>query len=174
MKIWELTSGWKLAEISSYKKKWIFRKNVIEGSKICNWEMLMKKAFLIFSILALMVSVVDCSLAQDKNPKLIAVKPAYDQASNTPQNSEPAPNLQAQYDDPAPRDQLYVFWLLGRLISYPIDKVESYVSKKLYPVERPKAVPAAASGSVPSPFESINRREIPPAPPVEGKSVRVR
>ena len=149
---------------------------MIEGSKICNVEMLMKKAILIFSILALMVSVVDCSLAQDKNPKLIAVKPAYDQASNTPQNSEPAPNLQAQYDDPAPRDQLYVFWLLGRLISYPIDKVESYVTKKLYPADRPKAVPAAASasGSVPSPFESINRREIPPAPPVEGKSVRVR
>lgn len=136
--------------------------------------MLMKKALLIFSTLVLILSIIDCSLAQDKTPKLIAVKPAYNQASYTPQNSEPAPNLQAQYDDPAPRDQLYVFWLLGRLISYPIDKVESYVSKKLYPVEQPKAVPAAASGSVQSPFESINRREIPPAPPVEGKSVRVR
>ena len=134
----------------------------------------MKKALLIFSTLVLILSIIDCSLAQDKTPKLIAVKPAYNQASYTPQNSEPAPNLQAQYDDPAPRDQLYVFWLLGRLISYPIDKVESYVSKKLYPVEQPKAVPAAATGSVPSPFESINRREIPPAPPVEGKSVRVR
>jgi len=132
----------------------------------------MKKALLIFSTLTLMVFVTGHSRAENKSPKLIPVKPAYNQASYAPQNSEPAPTLDEQYADPAPRDQLYVFWLLGKIISYPIDKVESYVSRKLNSVGKPEAVPAAASAS--SPFDSINRREIPPAPPVQDKNVRIR
>ncbi len=133
----------------------------------------MKKVLLIFSTLTLMFFVTGYSRAENKSPKLIPVKPAYNEASYAPQNSGPAPTLDGQYAaDPAPRDQLYVFWLLGKIISYPIDKVESYVSRKLYSVGKPQVVPAAASAS--SPFDSINRREIPPAPPVQDKNVRNR
>ncbi|MFH0960882.1 MAG: hypothetical protein V1897_19530, partial [Pseudomonadota bacterium] len=75
---------------------------------------------------------------------------------------------------PAPRDQLYVFWILGRVISYPIDKLESYISGKFNSVKQPKPIPAAAPGQVSSPFDSLHRREIPPAPPVDQKNNRNR
>lgn len=156
------------------KKKWILERNVIEESKICNWETLMKKALITFSTLLLVVFSLGDSLAENKSPKLISVKPAYDQASSVPQNSSPAPNLDTQYPDPSPRDQLYIFWLFGKIISYPIDKVESYVTKKITSPEKPKVVPAAAPASASNPFDSINWREIPPAPPVQSRNARNR
>ncbi len=158
------------------KKKWILEQNMIEETKTSNWETLMKKAILILSILTLVFLFAIYSAAENRSPKLIAVRPAVTQTSQQPQNSGPAPELYGQYPDPTPRDQLYVFWLFGKIISYPVDKIESYVSKKLYSVEKPQLVPAAASapGVVSSPFDSINRREIPPAPPVQDKSVHNR
>jgi hypothetical protein len=148
--------------------------NVIEESKICSWETLMKKALIIFSTLLLVVFSLGDSLAENKSSKLISVKPAYEQAAAVPQNSSPATNIDTQYPDPSPRDQMYIFWLFGKIISYPIDKVESYVTKKLYSPEKPKFVPATAPASASSPFDSINWREIPPAPPVQSKNAHNR
>jgi hypothetical protein len=145
---------------------------MIEETKTSNWETLMRKALLIFSTISLVCLLAIYSAAENRNPKLIAVRPAANQTSQQPQNTEPSPGFDGQYPDPTPRDQLYVFWLFGKIISYPIDKIESYVSKKLYSVEKPQLVPAAASapGDASSPFDAINRREIPPAPPVQAKS----
>ncbi len=155
-----------------WKKEWILEQNVIEETKISIWETLMKKAILVLSILTLVFLFAIYSAAENRSPKLIAVKPAVTQTSQQPQNIEPAAGLNGQYPDPTPRDQLYVFWLFGKIISYPIDKVESYISRKLYSVEKPQLVPAAASApsASSSPFDSLNRREIPPAPPVQERS----
>ena len=128
----------------------------------------MKKAIFLCSTVILIASFSLNSLAESKSPKLIVVKPAYSQSANEKQNEGPV-NTDAQYANPSPREQLYLFWLLGKIISYPIDNIESYVTKKLYSVEIPKLVPAAATNTRPSvsPFDSLNRREIPPAPPVQ-------
>ena len=134
----------------------------------------MKKVIISFSTLLLVVFSLGESLAENKSPQLISVKPAYDQASSAPQNSSPAPNLDTQYPEPSPRDQMYIFWLFGKIISYPIDKVESYVTKKLYSAEKPKVVPAAAPVSASNPFDSINWREIPPAPPIQSRNTHNR
>lgn len=96
--------------------------------------------------------------------KLIPVKPAYS-------DPVPEPQPQAQIDPyapvpPRPRDQLYVFWILGKLISYPIDKAESYISSIVFQRKREGSAVPASAGSEANPFNSVNWREIPPAPPV--------
>lgn len=98
--------------------------------------------------------------------KLIQVKPSYAESSY-----KPAEEIQGEtgysYSAPSPRDQMYIFWILGKMLSYPVDKVEDFISSKLKFREnsKPVAAPAIAT-SRPDPFESINFREIPPAPPV--------
>lgn len=98
--------------------------------------------------------------AQSAEKKLIPVHPSYQEAAYTAQSEIGA------YDLPSPRDQMYVFWILGRVLSYPFDKAESLIDswkqkRKAPPV--PAAVPATASG--PNPFASVNWEQIPPAPP---------
>jgi hypothetical protein len=102
--------------------------------------------------------------AQKSEKKLIQVKPAYSEAPAEPQ-------AQVEIDPyapvpPRPRDQLYVFWILGRLISYPIDKAESYIYKIRSEWKREGTPVPAAAGPDRNPFHAVNSREIPPAPPV--------
>lgn len=105
----------------------------------------------------------DC-LAADQGSKLIPVTPAYSEPSPAPQ-PQIAPDDPEGYQPPRPRDQLYVFWILGRLINYPIDKVESFVSGKLESwKQRPFLAPASAPAG-PNPFESNRWRQVPPAAP---------
>lgn len=130
----------------------------------------MKKAFFLFLSLSLVVMLSVNAGAENRNAKLIPVKPATNEAAASPSNLESRTVYEAQYAEPAPRDQLYVFWVLGKVISYPIDKVESYISKKISSLQQPKAVPALAPASSSSPFDSLNWREIPPAPPVQQKN----
>ncbi|MGC8658390.1 MAG: hypothetical protein ACP5U1_04890 [Desulfomonilaceae bacterium] len=127
----------------------------------------MKKAIVICSVIILTAVISISSSAENKNPELIVVKPATSQPAKEIPVEGSVDN--GQYANPSPREQLYVFWLLGQVISYPIDKIESYVTKKLYSLEMPKLVPAAATNARPSvsPFDALNRREIPPAPPVQ-------
>lgn len=98
--------------------------------------------------------------------KLIQVKPSYAESSY-----KPADEIQGEtgysYRAPSPRDQMYIFWVLGKMLSYPVDKVEDFITSKLKSREnsKPIAAPAVAT-SRPNPFDSVNFREIPPAPPV--------
>ena len=95
---------------------------------------------------------------------LIKVFPSYQEASYVPSRSgETGPTN--TISQPSPKDQMYVFWFLGRALSYPVDKVESLVSNwRAKRAEKAIATPASSSG-VPNPFDSVKWREIPPAPP---------
>ncbi len=106
---------------------------------------------------------VSACFAQPAEKKLIPVHPSYQEATYVPQSES------AAYDLPTPRDQMYVFWILGRILSYPFDKAESVIDswkQKRKASPAPAAVPAAASGS--NPFASVNWGQIPPAPPASG------
>ncbi|MFH1114741.1 MAG: hypothetical protein V1792_12565 [Pseudomonadota bacterium] len=123
----------------------------------------MTRIFVAVLLMVLGVGAACLSWAENSQDKLIQVKPAYEDAA-APTHEVRNPN---EPPPPAPRDQLYVFWILGRILSYPIDTAESYVSGWL---ERrrnqPAAQPASASAAQ-NPFNSIGLREIPPAPPAE-------
>jgi len=118
------------------------------------------------SILVLIVALMTVSVcfAEPAEKKLIPVRPSYQEAAYVPQKAE------AEDDLPTPRDQMYVFWILGKVLSYPIDKAEEYVDSFIRN-RRIKAVPASspaqATGS--NPFSSANWKEIPPAPPATGR-----
>ncbi len=96
---------------------------------------------------------------------LIPVKSELDSpTSGVPSTNSDDPGL------PKPSDQLYVFWYLGRIISYPIDTAEAYITSsiaKLRQAPSPVAVPAS-SPPLPNPFDSVKWKAIPPAPPVAG------
>ena len=96
--------------------------------------------------------------------QLIPVKPGYAEA--TPESQAPKGGTESQaLPEPTPRDQMYLFWILGKIISYPVDKAESFVTGQIKRFQnRPVVTPASAPASS-NPFESINWREIPPAPP---------
>lgn len=100
--------------------------------------------------------------AQPQDGKLIRVQPSFSETSS----SAPAVQQSSDQSMPTPREQMYVFWILGKVLSYPVDTAESYVSRwwrnwRSGPVARPASAPAA-----PNPFDSMGSREIPPAPPV--------
>jgi hypothetical protein len=106
-------------------------------------------------------------LAEAKGPngKLIPVElpePAQPQV----QEVAPDPTSPEGYQMPAPKDQLYVFWAAGRILSFPVDLAESII-RKVKGKAKPKAgSPVQASSPVNgSPFDNLNWREIPPAPP---------
>ncbi len=94
---------------------------------------------------------------------LIQVKPENNEAiSGSPQGNPDDSGL------PKPSDQLYVFWYLGRIISYPIDTAEAYITSyiaRLRQPAQPVAVPASSS-PLSNPFDSVKWKAIPPAPPV--------
>jgi hypothetical protein len=100
---------------------------------------------------------------ESRRPTLIPVKPSFHEASYVPGNQEPRePTVQGE-PMPTPREQMYVFWLMGRAISYPLDKAESYLRKL-----RDKATfrqITVQSAPPPNPFDRLDVSEIPPAPP---------
>ncbi|MBI4966084.1 MAG: hypothetical protein HY913_22585 [Desulfomonile tiedjei] len=107
--------------------------------------------------------------AQKEEKKLIQVKPSYHEASYVPHAGDqgPGPVFPAP---PTPREQMYIFWILGKMISFPIDKVESFIRERAArPAKGAEAAPAAAA-SAPNPFNSVNWKEIPPAPPAKAST----
>jgi hypothetical protein len=94
---------------------------------------------------------------------LIRVTPAYHEAISAPATNSPA-DASNELGPPTPREQMYVFWLLGKALSYPIDKIESYILLKLKR-SRNGQTPINVS-SVPNPFEAADLSQVPPAPPV--------
>jgi hypothetical protein len=158
------------------KKIWLFEKDVIKGHEISRPEVVFMRATLLISFLVFLW-VASLCLAQAESPgkKLIPVKPSYHEATYVPQAEQPAadPTLPPP---PTPREQMYVFWILGKMLSYPIDKAESYVSgftKKSKPPAEGTPTPATATAT-PNPFSSVNWSEIPPAPPVSGRAGKSR
>ncbi len=109
-----------------------------------------------------------CSpLAEQPQPKLIQAKPAYQEATYVPEAQPPAAAPTGP-PVPTPRDQMYVFWFLGKILSYPVDRVEAYIMSKF---QRPALKPASAPSDEPTgsnPFDAIKLGEIPPAPPALG------
>jgi len=99
--------------------------------------------------------------------KLIPVKPSYHEAAYVPESQVPAADS-TETRPPTPREQMYVFWILGRILSYPMDKAESYIRQRLTkPALKPASAPAKAAPAS-SPFDSMNLGQIPPAPPALG------
>ena len=94
---------------------------------------------------------------------LIQVKPEYDESiAGTPQGNTDDSGL------PKPSDQLYVFWYLGKIISYPIDTAEAYITSYIARLRQPAQPVAVPASSTPlsNPFDSVKWKAIPPAPPV--------
>ncbi|MCA1960831.1 MAG: hypothetical protein LDL33_08540 [Desulfomonile sp.] len=126
-------------------------------------------------VLVYVASVIMCSIpagAQQSQGGLIRVKPAYQEATYVPQQ-------EARHDEavpagpppPSPRDQLYVFWLVGKILSYPVDKMEAFITSKWQNFQKPALRPASAPASevqAVNPFDTIDTSEIPPAPPALG------
>jgi hypothetical protein len=124
----------------------------------------MARIFLALFLAILWLATAGLSQAGSRN-NLIPVKPGFESSTPvpTPTNAD-GPEL------PKPADQLYVFWYLGQIISYPIDTAEAYIRSyiaKLREPPQPTAVPAS-SPPLPNPFDSVQWRSIPPAPPVAG------
>ncbi len=102
--------------------------------------------------------------AADTQPKLIKVITDY---TDTPLPVvAPAPSI-PEYQPPSPREQMYVFWLAGRVISMPIDLLEKAVGKVRSSVSKARPPVPVQAAAVHSPFDNVNWREIPPAPPAD-------
>ncbi len=119
----------------------------------------MVRIVVVAALVCMLSASVCISAEKDSNEELIPVRPSYQEAAYTP-------GADAEYTGPKPKDQMYVFWLLGRIISYPVDQAESYVRGL---ISGPTVKPAAAPRP-PDPFADVDKREIPPAPPVKSAS----
>lgn len=123
----------------------------------------MSRRFVVVLLIAVWIVPACMAWAQTTDRNLIPVRPSYsdsDPVTTKPRNPNGPP-------PPTPREQMYVFWILGRVLSYPIDTAESYISswwERRW--NQPVATPASAP-AVPNPFNSIRTREIPPAPPIK-------
>jgi len=133
----------------------------------------MAKPTVMLVVFALFVSATCVCRAEQAEKKLIPVTPAYGETSTVPTPAPAPAALDPQSPPlPTPRDQMYVFWLLGQVLSYPIDKAESFVRARLKDFSsRPVAKPASAPAGE-NPFEAVQMREIPPAPPILPKAAR--
>ena len=103
--------------------------------------------------------------AEDQRGNLVPVKPAAVTPETQPTGAPPAAGSLGQ---PTAADQLYVFWLMGKLISYPFDALDTCIQRLRERPEAVRAIPAAAPGS-PNPFDSVKLGQIPPAPPVSSR-----
>jgi hypothetical protein len=130
-------------------------------------------ALLFFSLTLLWIAPAGLAQAENTGKKLIPVKPSYHEATYVPQAEQPAADP-TMPPPPTPREQMYVFWILGKMLSYPIDKAESYVySFKRKPKPQVEGAPTPATASAtPNPFSSVNWNEIPPAPPASGAAAK--
>lgn len=94
---------------------------------------------------------------------LIPVKPSYQEASYQGRQPQVAGAFPAGRH-PTPREQMYVFWILGKVLSYPIDQLEAIITRR-HNTSAAKPIKASAPSTY-DPFKEIEGREIPPAPPV--------
>ncbi len=129
----------------------------------------MHKAFVFLILIVLMLP--PGLYGSEDGAGLIKVTPSY------LETSRPGNTAGLNSDDPfsapppRPRDQMYVFWILGKVLSYPVDTVEQFVTKKIRQVSlKPETKPAAAPIN---PFDEVDIREIPPAPPVTDQATPV-
>ena len=120
----------------------------------------MTRVFALSLMVTLLVAAAAFGQAEKDAGSLVPVEPVYNERVPDTPTQQSQPNS-AVFPSPSPRDQLYVFWFLGKVLSYPVDRLEAYIHSKL---NQPKAVPASAT-STSNPFDSVNWREIPPAPP---------
>ncbi|MGB6063198.1 MAG: hypothetical protein WBG50_00200 [Desulfomonilaceae bacterium] len=132
----------------------------------------MRTTLSIVLLCLVLIAPVSLAQAEETHKNLITVKPSYHEATYVPQQDQSVVDP-TMPPPPTPREQMYVFWILGKMLSYPIDKAESYIYSF---VNRPKAkaqAPATTS-TTPNPFASVSWSEIPPAPPVSGHAARAR
>jgi hypothetical protein len=102
--------------------------------------------------------------ADEPAKKLIAVRPNFHEAENVPDGRQ-AVDFESEQRFPTPREQMYVFWLVGRVLSYPVDKAESAVRGWL---EKRKGRAANAPAQLEdgrNPFDSVDFGALPPAAP---------
>ena len=107
--------------------------------------------------------------AEKGEKKLIPVKPSYHEASYVPNAKRPVSSPTHVPSGPTPREQMYVFWIVGRILSYPIDTAESFIRGMLTKSTAKPAVVPATGRVQPDPFKSAGMGEIPPAPPALGE-----
>lgn len=157
-------TGWK----KTSKKQWLFLKDVVEehGKFIFEVVFMPKTLLILFLIMCWTVSP-SLGQADKSEQKLIPVRPSYHEASYVPHAGEQA-SSPVQPTGPNPRDQLYIFWILGKVLSYPVDKVEAFIYSRFKGAPAGSPRPAAAPANA-NPFASVNWREIPPAPPAHGE-----
>jgi len=143
---------------------------VIDGpGKLFPEVLLMAKTVLLLLPIMLWTALTCFGQAQMEEKKLIPVKPSYHEASYVPHAGDqgPGPVFPAP---PTPREQMYIFWILGKMLSFPIDKAESFIRERINrPSKGAETAPAAASSPA-NPFNSVNWKEIPPAPPVKASA----
>ena len=85
------------------------------------------------------------SCANAEEQKLIRVTISSHEAAVVAPSKAVAPKAVSSRP-PTPREQMYVFWLIGKVLSYPVDSVESYVTGLLNgPLPGPVAQPASAN-----------------------------
>ncbi|MEJ2716110.1 MAG: hypothetical protein P8182_03080 [Deltaproteobacteria bacterium] len=129
----------------------------------------MRKIFPVLIFLILWTATSCLGAAEKGENNLIPVKPSYQEASYVPDAKRPASNSPYVRSGPTPREQMYVFWIFGKVLSYPIDRAESFIRGMLTrSPAKPAAVPAGVKAR-PDPFQSADLREIPPAPPALGE-----
>lgn len=131
---------------------------MIEDSKISFEETYMRPGTVLTILSALILLGSTFAGFSWGETKLIQVKPSYAESSHRPSN-EVEGETGYSYRPPSPRDQMYIFWILGKMLSYPIDKVEDFITSKLKSRQAPEPVAApAVATSRPNPFDSVNFR----------------
>jgi hypothetical protein len=125
----------------------------------------MRKVLLIVVLISILVTPPVLGDPGKGSSDLIKVTPSYHKASYVQAKRRPNPYV-ANQPSPRPRDQLYVFWLLGKALSYPIDRTESYIAGLRARSAAKTTTKPAVSPTTNNPFLSRNLHEIPPAPPV--------
>lgn len=126
----------------------------------------MSRWLLIVVTIILALSSVLSSQAENQRRNLVPVKPAT-QIDN--EAAEQARSAAARQGQPTAADQLYVFWVIGKLISYPFDAADAYIQRfREGADDDARAVPAAAPGAS-NPFDAVKLGQIPPAPPVSNR-----
>ena len=126
----------------------------------------MSRWLLVLVTVTLAISVVALSQAEDQRRNLVPVKPAAEIDAQAAQQQRPPAGGLGQ---PTAADQLYVFWALGKLISYPFDAADRYIQRYREGADsEAEAIPAAAPGAS-NPFEAVKLGQIPPAPPVSSR-----
>ncbi|MBI5570325.1 MAG: hypothetical protein HY914_10310 [Desulfomonile tiedjei] len=125
----------------------------------------MSRWLLFFVTITVTLCAVLSSQAEDQRRNLVPAKRAAEIDAQAVQQARPA----TANGQPTAADQLYVFWALGKLISYPFDAADAYIQRYREGSDSDaRAVPAAAPGAS-NPFDAVKLGQIPPAPPVSSR-----